>query len=381
MDWYIKFQCIGGKCPLTCCSSEWKISLTEKEIERYKSMEHPFQSEIMKGVDEENKCMITDGKSGKCSLLTEDGWCRMVLECGEEYLSKTCTVFPRHAKRYGDIFETGVEIVCPVVAGYLLEDVPIGFGIQEKDTDEEIKEIDYQVYDSLALARGELVGMMQSLPGHFTTGKLYIMFSVLTKIKELFSEELNRDNVISVLDAYAAEETRKEIFAQCEVIAGQYKQKAIILQSLLLSFQTVIIKQLNGSFLSDDMLRENVILWITDEKKFSKDLEAFSAYLKQEYPMISENFLIYALFMDWIELDSDKFGQKMYARIFELALIQIFAMSVWVADGELDKEKYQVLISMVDRNFSHRKDFLSTISENLHNLERDSIANILMFLI
>jgi len=382
MDWYTKFQCIGGKCPLTCCSSTWKISLEEEEIERYKNMKHPFQNEIMKWVDEEEKCLIGDVQEGKCGLLTEDGWCRMVLECGEEYLSKTCIVFPRDAKKYGDIIEAGVEIVCPVVAGYLLEDTPIEFVIQEQETVEEIEKIDYQVYDSLALARGELVGVIQAFPGHFTAGKLYIMFSVLTKIKELSQERrIEKEDIISVLNKYAVEAVKKEIYAQCEVIAGRYNQKAIILQSLLLLFQTVILKSLNDSFLLDDRLRENIVLWIINREEFSGKLEDFSAYLKREYPMVSENFLVYTLFLDWIELDLEKFGQKIYARIFELALIQIFAMSLWVADGMLDKEKYQVLISTVDRIFSHQRDFLSVISEDLHKLKRDNVANILMFLI
>lgn len=381
MDWNVKFQCIGGKCPLTCCSAEWDIFLTEEEIERFKNMDHPFRDEIMKCVDKEKKCMITDTKEGKCSLLTEDGWCRMVLACGEEYLSKTCTVFPRHTKQYGDIIEMGVEIVCPVVAGYLLENVPIEFGIQEQKTDEEIKEIDYQIYDSLALARGELMEVLQSLPEH-STGKLFIVFSVLTKIKELFQKnQLNKENVISIISAYTAEKNRNEILAQCEAIAGQYTQKAVILQSLLLSFQTMIIKNLDGAFSLDDTLRENIVLWITDKGEFSRQLESFAGYLEQEYPMVSENFWSYALFMDWIELEPEKFGQKIYARMFELALIQIFAMSAWVSDGMLDKEKYSVLISTVDRIFSHKKDFMSDLSEDLHKLERDNIANILMFLI
>lgn len=214
MEWFTRFRCIGGHCPLTCCSSMWKVALTEEEIKKYKNMNHSFQGEIMKWVDEKDKCMITDVETGKCGLLTEDGWCRMVLECGESYLSKTCAVFPRYAKAYGDIIETGVEIVCPVVAGYLLENVPIEFEFQEKEIDEKRKSVDYQVYDSLALA-----------------------------------------------------------------------------------------------------------------------------------------------------------------------IIQIFAMSVWVLDGKIEKEKYEVLISMVDRIFSHKENFLITMSEELKKLGQDNIANILMILI
>lgn len=113
------------------------------------------------------------------------GW--MVLECGEACLSETCAKFPRNVRSYGDVFEASVEIVCPVAARYLLENVPIKFLIQEKETNVEIKVINYQIYDSLALARSESVEMMQSLSGHFTTGKLYMVFSVFNKITPLYN--------------------------------------------------------------------------------------------------------------------------------------------------------------------------------------------------
>ena len=64
---------------------------------------------------------------GRCQMLTEDGWCRIVLECGEEYLSGTCTTFPRKVKQFGDIMECMVEIVCPLVAERVFDDKKIEF--------------------------------------------------------------------------------------------------------------------------------------------------------------------------------------------------------------------------------------------------------------
>lgn len=55
-------------------------------------------------------------RDGKCGLLTEEGWCKIVLECGEKYLSDTCTCFPGCVREFGDVLECMVEIVCPVVA-------------------------------------------------------------------------------------------------------------------------------------------------------------------------------------------------------------------------------------------------------------------------
>lgn len=383
MDWFATFCCIGGDCPLTCCSSEWNIALTDEDIEKYKNMSHPFQREIMKWVDTKKRCMSTDAKSGKCGLLTEDGWCRLVLECGEAYLSKTCTNFPRSVKQFGDTLEANVEINCPVVAGYLLETDSIEFGFEETATKGEAEEIDYQIYDGLALARGELVELIQLLPGEFTAGKLYIIFCVLDKIKGLIRDKgnLNKENVAAILEPYAEESVIREIFTQCEEITGKYHQKAIILQNILLQFQVVIEKHLERLFLMDDKLQANLKIWTTDLETFSRELQDFSIYLKQTYPMMSEKFLIYSLFMNWIELETDKFGEKIYARVFELTLIQLFAMSIWKNEGGLDRERYQVVIAGVDRTFAHTQDFLDDISMEMFKLGKHSLANMLMFLI
>ena len=50
-----EFNCTGNKCPLTCCVTTWGISLTDKEIEAYKNIKHPFKEEIVAAIDKEKK--------------------------------------------------------------------------------------------------------------------------------------------------------------------------------------------------------------------------------------------------------------------------------------------------------------------------------------
>ena len=155
MDWWNDFSCIGGECPLTCCCTSWSIDLTEKEIEQYEKLDHPFRDTIVASIDKENKKMKE--KDGYCPLLTKEGWCHIVRECGEQYLSNTCTAFPRHRMIFGDVVEQTVELVCPVVANYLFRKEKIAFEFGETDEKETINSIDYTLYDTLSLVRTNLI--------------------------------------------------------------------------------------------------------------------------------------------------------------------------------------------------------------------------------
>lgn len=380
MTWLSRFQCIGGSCPLTCCSAKWNISLKDEEIACYENMEHPFRNELMDAIDKENHCMKT--RNDVCALLTEDGWCRLVRECGEDKLSATCTGFPRSLVKYGDIIEGTVEIVCPVVAGYLLEAEPIDFGYTENEVEAEEDTIDYQRYDSLSLARTFLIELVQEDPYRFVSGKVYIIFSVMYKMKELIQENmLNKENVIRLLELYDKKEVRDEIYMQCENLAEQYATKGIFLQNLLIQLRSIIKEHLSEVINSDSKLSEQLGLWTSDAKELEKDLKEFSWYLKEAYPAITDHFLVYILFLNWITLDLEQFGQVLSSRMIEWALIQIFAMSLWKQNGKIEREEYEVLISSVDRKMSHAAKFYDELYRFIKELGKDNVANILMVLI
>lgn len=384
MDWMAKFQCIGSKCPMTCCSSCWEIKVTDKEIARFENMEHPFGKEIINAIDQEKKCMRH--REGYCPLLTEDGLCRIVLECGEEYLSHTCTVFPRSYHLYGDIVETTVEILCPVAARYLLEKEEIGFCLAEKETELPEKEIDYQVYDSLSLARTYLVDLVQAYPCRFVSGKLYILFDVIGKISELCDRrELDRERVQTLLHNYDGQEIRRNIFIYGEKAAGAYGEKSIILQKLLAYIQPLMDPSFVFSPMADSRIRKNLQLWMSDREALTKTLEEFGPYVKEEYPALADNYMVYILFQDFISMDLDSFGHVMAARIVELALIQLCVMSLWKQKGKVEKETYGTVIAAVDRLFGHNKVKSTAALELLYKFIQeqggDYIETLLLLLI
>lgn len=381
MDWLSKFQCIGGACPLTCCA-DWRITLTDQEIANYVNMEHPFAKEFVSMIDQENKCM--KNKDGFCEALTEDGWCRLVQECGEDCLSATCTFFPRIAKEYGDVEEGTVEIVCPVVAGYLLDSEMVAFEFAEKQMDRSIKEIDYQVYDSLSLTRTYLIELVQEYPGRFVSGKLYIIFKLLNQIRELCGKgELNCESVQKLLQPYDCEEIRKAFLTECEVLGRRYETRGILLQNLLIQLGPIINQWKIFSGLSDwrNNLQQDFGVWISDARQLADDIEKFQQYRNREYPYMTDHFLVYILFLDWITMDLDKFGQHFYTRIIEFTLMQIVAMSEWKHTGTVDRREYEIIIASIDRMVSHQEMFKDKLYHFMEILGNDNIANILMIMI
>lgn len=65
---------------------------------------------------------IPIGEDGKCPFQTEDRLCRIQKELGEEYLSFTCTNYPRHTIETDKIYYRSCYSSCPEVLKMLLND-------------------------------------------------------------------------------------------------------------------------------------------------------------------------------------------------------------------------------------------------------------------
>ena len=95
------FKCIGGTCTNSCCIG-WRIDWTKEEIDKVTSA--PECSEELRELvnrsfvkpNDRDKYIVILGAGQRCPFLTEDNFCKIQRELGAEYLSYTCTVYPRH---------------------------------------------------------------------------------------------------------------------------------------------------------------------------------------------------------------------------------------------------------------------------------------------
>lgn len=119
------FHCIGGSCTNTCCAN-WRIDWKKEEID--KVINAPGCSEELKALMESSFLQVKDNlyavdpRHPYCPMLTEDMYCRIQRELGAEYLSYTCTIYPRRYIIASDACYRVCNMSCPSVVNEMLND-------------------------------------------------------------------------------------------------------------------------------------------------------------------------------------------------------------------------------------------------------------------
>lgn len=104
-NYFKKFHCMGGGCKNTCCQ-QWSVYFTKKDYidvrntRKSKELQEICNSafrRIKHNKDNSNNAyahLVFDEK-GFCPMLSEDGLCRLQVECGYKILPIVCKQFPR----------------------------------------------------------------------------------------------------------------------------------------------------------------------------------------------------------------------------------------------------------------------------------------------
>ena len=91
-----EFQCIGGDCPDTCCST-WSITVDKDTFQRYRREIHPVVKPLLKEfLVQVNQASIGGHgmmnlrpSDARCGLLSTDSMCQIQQHLGEDALSNT----------------------------------------------------------------------------------------------------------------------------------------------------------------------------------------------------------------------------------------------------------------------------------------------------
>ena len=120
-SYYKNFKCIADKCRHSCCV-DWEISVDGRSLERYRSSDISLKDEILSEISETDDGSIFKMRSdGRCPFLNSDGLCRIIMECGEEYLCDICALHPRFYNYFSSHAEVGLGMVCEEAARIILE--------------------------------------------------------------------------------------------------------------------------------------------------------------------------------------------------------------------------------------------------------------------
>lgn len=122
VNYYDRFRCIAEECPFSCCQ-EWKITVDEKTLQKWQGVKLG-QSEITlcNCVEKDDDgYVISLEENKKCPFLNNKKLCNIVTELGEEFLSDTCTTFPRNLNKFVDRIEYTLDFGCPAVIDLINE--------------------------------------------------------------------------------------------------------------------------------------------------------------------------------------------------------------------------------------------------------------------
>lgn len=126
---YRNFHCMGGSCPNSCCAI-WRIDWTKEEVEKLRSadcspeLRELVETSFVQHPDNENMMAIISEAANNfdCPFLDKDRLCRIQRELGEEYLSYTCTSYPRTMFICNDIATRTCSASCYQVMKTICED-------------------------------------------------------------------------------------------------------------------------------------------------------------------------------------------------------------------------------------------------------------------
>ena len=135
-EYFQKFQCIGGECPLNCCDIEWNIYWYQNEVDHLNNSEisddfrKKFAELIAPAPCEErpDRYVFKMQKGSGCPFHNpETGLCDIQREVGADKLSATCRLYPRRffnvRRRVDDnIILRTLSASCPAVVKLIMHD-------------------------------------------------------------------------------------------------------------------------------------------------------------------------------------------------------------------------------------------------------------------
>ncbi|MCI8748099.1 MAG: hypothetical protein HFH67_09565 [Lachnospiraceae bacterium] len=286
---YNSFKCIAGQCNYTCCSG-WRIVVAGEDFRRFGNIQDKvLREDILSNIYEADGTRYFSTKSGgRCSMLDEDGLCRIQRNTGEEMLCNTCRKFPRLVAKHNGLLWISMAASCPVTADYIVN-----------------KEIEFYKLGN----KGDISAIkMQDIP--FIAGEMQ-------KYKKVLEKDI-----------------------ECKKTAQHYIHMYSWFMEIADNILEIIIRHkeivyLEGSF--DYFEEEKSALQIVSQ------FEEFDGIVREKYDRAFVNYLEYRIFSRYLELPDEKAGERFCQIYGELSLVYIIALNRYFTieggNGSIDMER------------------------------------------
>lgn len=331
--YYGEFKCTGTECAANCCFG-WRIDWHKDEIDKVKNAPN-CSSELKEFVENsfvprsdnvENEYMVKLDDHGMCPFQTEDKLCRIQKELGAEYLSDTCSFYPRYNGMavHGKSVYRGMLLTCQEVVRLLINDekaselvnvqakedvtVSIKYGVNKKDISAH-PELKYHV--QIVEFFYELIGDKKcSLETNLILGAL-----AAEKLTQLV-ENMEYDRIPEALKAFRKQIHNASALRSIDAIKPNYNASFGVAEKITLiasdiSLTGVVLKTKDGELdVSRYLMGRGMLEELMKDKPFWLRNIALSLFLELGIPFkskertIFENYSFFVAAVSCIKLNT-----------------------------------------------------------------------------
>ena len=355
--YYSRFACMGGSCPVSCCLS-WRVVWSKEEVDKLKNAEcsdklrADVESSFVPFEKNSEKFSIKMVDNGRCPFLTEDNFCSIQRELGAEYLSYTCSIYPRHSSFIGDDVYRFCNLSCFRVMDSLCNDsecmILDNYHSAEKTSRVRVERLKQEILDKPGVKyRQQIFEFFYDIisdDSHSVETSLVFGALVAQSLSKLVSNgESNK--IPSSIDAFRAQIKDPNQIKNIENIKPNYEVK--------FKFLNELNKQITDSNIIDLISEDGLVVldkYNEGMKRFSEDFADRPFALRN----IALNLLL-ELKMPFISYDYNLFENYCYY-VAAFAIMKLIAYSIYAAERKNPEFGFKISSVYADRFFSHNLD-------------------------
>lgn len=385
-----KFQCDGSVCNSKCCKG-WAVDIDGPTYQKYCTIEPKTERKKIvsriKYKKQKNQFIVEMAKNGSCPFLQSDGLCKIQKTWGADWLSNTCTMYPRKPYLTGDLFMMALTLTCPVAAKLaLLPKEPMAFEevpLPQERRDEMIRRssgrlsrmgdafVDVQ-YGAISILQNRALTIDQ---------RLIVLGFFLDQAGDMV--EAGKPEQIETLAAvYTADDFMEKVPEMLEAIdfrvAEYVKSMFGLIEALYgkdAKFQgrerPLMYHVVHAFGLEEEEVPLNVLV-----DKYQKTLRPAKEKLHQEFGHIFENYLVNEIFLEhYPQKIMGTFVQNYILFVMNYKLVEFMAVSAAVSDEKgLDAETLVKLIGHMVSSFDHNTEFLDSVAKDALKRQKGVVA-------
>ena len=381
-----KFHCDGRKCNAKCCRG-WQVDIDRHTHEKYKSIpDQEIRSKILDSLywNEPTNTYRMKLDQTSCPMLRDDLLCSIQKTYGEEFLSNTCSEFPRRVFVIDDFAERSLSMTCPVAAELaLLDKAPMKFVRNKVETTRaacffyrsnvemparkflvQLQEISFEVLQDRRLTLNQrlkaLAIMISEIDGLLRDGKEQQL--------ELVPRVYHSDDYFQSLMAksksfpFELRHYMTNMFGLLNALLG----KAIVYYS---PEQRVFATYPVEAFTSTQMITS----WDKMREVYEENIAAYKKFVLKPFGHVVENYLVHSFFAGIypchapVTLLNNYFLFMTLFKLFEFGLISMAAVL---------KEKFTLddLLEFIER-FANRLDHASLFTQIALDFIADEVSD------